>query len=162
MMADSKNNNSFFDMNWKNFEQFFAGKLPFPGMLNRDNLGANGEDHMAWVEGYVKDVLNKSIPNSGSSLLKHHFQTELFETHNNVIVKVHIPDRAQARKIRVLVGANQIRLEGLPEKGAQTIKLVNPVVPSSCKGVYKNGIMQFHIRKQTDEETYYEIDVRFM
>ncbi|CAG7621703.1 Hsp20/alpha crystallin family protein [Paenibacillus allorhizosphaerae] len=160
-MADSKNNNnSFFDMNWKNFEQFFGGKLPFPGMLN--GSGTSGDDQMAWVEGYVRDVLKQAIPNFNPTMLKHHFQTELFETHNNVIVKVHIPDRAQARKIRALISANQIRLEGLPEKSAQTIRLASPVAPDSCKAVYKNGIMQFHMRKQSADETYYEIDVRYM
>lgn len=155
-MADSKNNNSFYDMNWKSFEQFFGGKLPFPGTAN-----GNG-DHLAWVEGYVKDVLNQAIPSVNLASLKHHFHTEVFDTHNNVIVKVHIPDRAQARKVRVLISANQVRLEGLPEKGAQTIRLNSLVVPDSCKAVYKNGIMQFHMRKQTAEETYYEIDVRFL
>ncbi|TVY09664.1 Hsp20/alpha crystallin family protein [Paenibacillus cremeus] len=155
-MADPRDSNkSFFDMNWKNFEQFFGGRVPFPGTANGSG------DQMAWVESYVKDMLSQAMPNLEMASLKHHLHTEVFDTHNNVIVKVHIPDRNQARKLRVLLSPNQLRLEGLPDKGAQTIRLNSMVVPSSCKAVYKNGIMQFHIRKQSSEETYYEIDVRF-
>lgn len=156
-MDENKNNKNFFDMNWKNFEQFFGGKLPFAGPTN---LGKDNEP-MAWVENYVKDVMKQALPNTESASLKHHFHSEVFDTHNNVIVKVHIPDKVQARKLRVLINMNQIRLEGLPDNNTQTIRLASLVVPGSCKAVYRNGILQLHIRKQGTENPFQEIDIRF-
>lgn len=152
---DNSKNNSFFDFNWKQFEQFFGGKAPFP------NPG-DGTEPMSWVENYVKDVMKQALPSIDPSGLKHHFHTEVFDTHNNVIVKVHIPDRTQARKLRVLLGSNQLRLENLPEGGVQTIKLNSLIVTGSCKAVYKSGILQLHMRKQSSELPYHEIDIRFL
>ena len=149
------NQNPFFDMNWKHFEQFFGGKLPFPG-----GDGGPGAD-LSWVDGYIKEILNRAMPQAEVHGLKHHFHSEVFDTHKNVIVKVHIPDRAQARKIRILLNANVLRLEGLPDNNSQTIKLNSLVIPSSCKAVYKNGVLQLHMRKQTAENPFYEIDIRF-
>ncbi|GAB7058127.1 MULTISPECIES: Hsp20/alpha crystallin family protein [Paenibacillus] len=156
-MDENKNNNNFFDINWKNFEQFFGGKLPFTGPMNP---GKESEP-MAWVENYVKNVMKQAMPNMDSPSLKHHFHTEIFDTHNNVIVKVHVPDKAQARKLRVKLNLNQVRLEGLPDNKTQTIRLASLVVPESCKAVYRNGILQLHIRKQSAENPYQEIDIRF-
>ncbi len=116
---------------------------------------------MAWVENYVKNVMKQAMPNMDSPSLKHHFHTEIFDTHNNVIVKVHVPDKAQARKLRVKLNLNQVRLEGLPDNKTQTIRLASLVVPESCKAVYRNGILQLHIRKQSAENPYQEIDIRF-
>lgn len=156
-MDGSKNNKNFFDMNWRNFEQFFGGKIPFAGPTS---LGKDGEP-MAWVENYVKNVMKQALPDMDSPSLKHHFHTEIFDTHNNVIVKVHVPDKAQARKLKVLINVNQIRLEGLPDNNIQTIRLASLVVPGSCKAVYRSGILQLHVRKQSAENPYQEIDIRF-
>lgn len=163
------NPNPYFDMNWKQFEQFFGGKLPFPPPPGSGEAagsaaagtGASAGD-LSWLDGYIKEILKKTMPQMEVQTLKHHFHSEVFDTHNNVIVKVHIPDRAQARKIQVLMNADQLRLEGLPDNKTQTIRLPGLVVPTSCKAVYKSGILQLHMRKQTTESPFYEIDVRFM
>ncbi|MCZ8511301.1 Hsp20/alpha crystallin family protein [Paenibacillus filicis] len=153
---DKQKNNNFFDFNWKQFEQFFGGKLPFLG-------SGDGPEPMGWVENYVKDVMKQAMPAADLQGLKHHFHTETFDTHNNVIVKIHIPDRSQARKLRVLVNSNQLRLENLPENNTQTIKLNSSVVTDSCRAVYKNGILQLHMRKMMSEhQPYQEIDIRFL
>lgn len=152
-MSGPKDN--FFDFNWKNFEQFFGGKVPFADVTGQ------GEP-MSWVENYVKDVMKQTMPKVELSGLKHHVHTELFDTHNNLIVKAHIPDQQQARKVRVLVSSNQVRLENLPEDASQTIKLNSLVVEGSCKAVYKNGILQLHMRKLAAEQPYREVDVRFL
>ncbi|GLI09957.1 hypothetical protein YDYSG_59900 [Paenibacillus tyrfis] len=157
-MSDSKNNNSFFDMNWKQFEQFFNGKLPFPA----PSLSGDNGDPVTWVEGYIKDVLNRALPNVEVQALKHHFHSEIFDTHNNIIAKIHIPDKAQARKIRLMLNPYQIRLEGLPDDKTQTIRLASQIVPSSCKAVFKNGILQLHMRKQPIDHPYTDVNIRFM
>ncbi|SDC77126.1 hypothetical protein SAMN02799630_01440 [Paenibacillus sp. UNCCL117] len=152
----SSNPNPYFDMNWKQFEQFFGGKMPLaptpsiPGDLS-------------WIDGYIKDIMKQAMPQAQvqSQSLKHHFHTEVFDTHRNVIVKVHIPDKSQARKIRVMLNVSTLRLEGLPQDRTQTVRLPSLVSATSCKAVYRNGILQLHMRKQSTENPFYEIDVRF-
>ncbi|UUZ85720.1 Hsp20/alpha crystallin family protein [Paenibacillus sp. P26] len=114
------------------------------------------------MENYVKDVMKQALPSVDLDNLKHHFHTEVFDTHNNVIVKVHIPDRAEAQKVRVKLSSNQVRLDGSPNKAIQTIKLNSLVYPDSCKAVYKNGIMQLHMRKQSTDQAYHPVDIRFL
>ncbi|MCZ8518838.1 MULTISPECIES: Hsp20/alpha crystallin family protein [Paenibacillus] len=146
-----------FEMNWKQFEQFFGGKLPFGGHAGVPGSG----EGMAWVENYVKDVLRQSMPAAEAPSIKHHFHSELFDTHKSVIVKVHIPDRAQARQLRLMLSASEIRLENLPDNNSQTIRLASPVVPGSCKAVYRHGVLQLHLRKQASDHLFHEIDIRF-
>lgn len=154
-MSD-KNRNPLSDFNWGQFEQFFGGKLPAPNHLNGP--------HSSWIENYVQDVLKQSMPSVNISSLKKadpHFQTDFFDTHNSVIIKIHIPDRTVAKQLRVRVSSNRVKLECLPDDAEQTIRLSNLIVPGSCKGVYKNGILQLHMRKQTADKQFREIDVQF-
>ncbi|WP_281887995.1 Hsp20/alpha crystallin family protein [Paenibacillus sp. YYML68] len=152
---NQSNPNPYFDVNWKQFEQFFGGKLPFAS-----SQAANPGD-LSWIDGYIKEVLQKSMPRAEVQQLKHHYHTELFETHKSVIAKIHVPDKAEARKIRVLVNMSVLRLDGLPDNRSQTLRLPSLVMPGTCKAVYKNGILQLHMRKQTSENPFYEIDIRF-
>ncbi|MEK8129793.1 Hsp20/alpha crystallin family protein [Paenibacillus filicis] len=152
--SQPSNSNPYFDMNWKQFEQFFGGKMPFPP-------ASEIPGDLSWVDGYIKDVMKQAMPQAQTQGLKHHFHTEVFDTHRNIIVKVHIPDKAQARKIRVLLNVSTLRLEGLPQDKSQMVRLPSLVNASSCKAVYRNGILQLHMRKQSSEHPFYEIDVRF-
>ncbi|UUZ95934.1 hypothetical protein LJK87_17070 [Paenibacillus sp. P25] len=86
----------------------FRREGPFPGP-------SGSSEPMGWVENYVKDVMKQALPSVDLDNLKHHFHTEVFDTHNNVIVKVHIPDRAEAQKVRVKLSSNQVRLDGYAE-----------------------------------------------
>lgn len=151
---DQLKNNPFFDFNWRNFEEFFGGKLPVPPVGKGDSA--------SWIEEYVQNVLKQALPTVNLATVKQRtYHTELFDTHNNVIVKVHIPDKTQARKVRVMLSSNQIRLEGTPDDTAQTIRLSSLVVPSSCKAVYRNGVLQLHMRKLVNDNLFHEVDVRF-
>jgi HSP20 family molecular chaperone IbpA len=153
-MSDS---NDDFDMSFRNFDQFFGGKMPF--------MPSGGStEPMGWVENYVKDVLKQSMPKTAfiSGNDKAPVHTEMFETHNSIIVKMHIPDKAQAKSINVMVSEHQIRLENIPpKKSKQTIRLNSFVLPSSCKAVYKAGVLQLHMRKQEKSDYYHKVNVRF-
>ncbi|WP_248929482.1 Hsp20/alpha crystallin family protein [Paenibacillus hamazuiensis] len=157
-MPDSKkednNASNPFDATWKHFEQFFGGKLPF--------MPSGSSEHLSWIENYVKDVLRQAMPSSAQTQTSGgQLHTEMFETHNSVVVKIYIPDRSDAKKMNVLLSEHRIRLENLPNNGKQTIRLNCMVNPSSCKAVYKNGILQLHIRKQTYDDYFHPVDVRF-
>jgi len=88
--------------------------------------------------------------------------TEMFETHNSIIVKMYIPDRAHAKNVSVYVSEHQVRLENLPpKKSKQTIRLNSYVLPSSCRAVYKSGVLQLHMRKQDKDDYFHKVNVRF-
>jgi HSP20 family molecular chaperone IbpA len=141
------------NFDWKSFEQFFGAKLP---PMPTDKL-----NDTTWIENYVQDALKQAFPQNGLNVSSHKYNTEVFETHNSVVVKISIPDRSQAKKVRVLVGANLVKLDGLPGNTNQIIKLGTQVMESSCKAVYKNGILQLHLRKQADDDHFHEVRVRF-
>lgn len=144
----------FKNFDWKSFEQFFGGKLP--------PLPSGEMDNLNWVEDYVQQVMKQSFPQSGGrGVMSSKYATEVFETHNGVIVKVFIPDKAEAKNIRVLVGTGQVKLEGLPDNKTQSIKLGTAVHSSKCKAVYRNGILQLHLRKLSGDGRQHEADIRF-
>ncbi|MDF2716748.1 MAG: HSP20-like chaperone protein [Paenibacillus sp.] len=150
---DDPRKDFFGGFDWKSFEQFFGGKFP---LASNDSL-----KDPSWVDHVVKDVMKQAFTNSvDMNMLNKHYRTEVFETHNNVVVKIHIPDKEQARNLNALVGINQIKLERLPDNRSQVVKLPTHIVPESCKAVYKKGVLQMQIRKVKISERMHEVNVR--
>lgn len=144
----------FAGFDWKSFEQFFGGKFPLSQTeLNRDT---------SWVDRVVKDVMAKALPQPlEMNLLGKQLRTEVFETHNNIIVKVYIPDKEQARSIRPFLSMNKLKLEGLENGKSQSVKLTSPIIPKSCKAVYKDGVLQLHVKKLKRNGPMHEVYVQF-
>lgn len=139
---------------WKNFEQFFGGKFPLSSTDYKSDV--------SWVNNVVKDVMKKAFPSSlNMNAFNHHYRAEVFETHNNIVAKIYIGDKEQARNINALIGVNRIKLEGLPDNNTQIIKLTSHIVPESCRAVYKKGILQIHARKAKTNDRLYSVQVRF-
>ncbi|UVI33286.1 Hsp20/alpha crystallin family protein [Paenibacillus spongiae] len=145
-MDDSKNEAP-------NFKPFWENDIPFN--LN-DKL-----DNFSWIEKYVQDAMKQFLPKpvNINSRTKN-YQMEMFETHKNVIVKLHLSEK-EARNVSIYTGVNRIRLEGYPENNRKIIKLTTYVVPDSCLAVYKNGILQLHMRKQEIDDYFHEVNVKF-
>ncbi|MEF3307626.1 Hsp20/alpha crystallin family protein [Paenibacillus sp. GYB004] len=151
---DDPKKNFLQNFDWKSFEQFFGARLP---QIPADRLKDTN-----WIESYVQDAIKQAFPqNSELNLSSKRYSAEVFETHNSVIVKISIPDQTQAKNARVKVGANVVKLEGLPGKGSQLIKLGSAVIESSCKAVYKDGVLQLHLRKRADDDFFHEAPIRF-
>jgi len=146
-------NNRFSGFDWKQFQQYFAGTVPFPPNSRGDG------SHATWVEEYVQSILKQTIP---ARAMPGQFDTEIVETHQAVVVKIHIPDINHAKKMTVHAAAEQIKLQGGEGKSLQLIRLPHPVMPTSCKAEYRAGVLQLHMRKRTEEEPFYEIDVKFV
>jgi len=151
---DDSMKKEFADFDWKSFEQFFRGKLP--------TLPSSGHsDKLDWLDGYVQDVLKQAFPQDLRSIISsRRYPAEVFETLNTVLVKIEIPDKAQIKNLRVLAETNQVKLEG-DEVGPQIIKLGTAVIPSSCKAVYRKGILQLQLKKQSGDDRIHEVNVRF-
>lgn len=156
-MSDSKQH-PFAGQFWRNFEQFFGGQLP--------DLPLDKAQDPEWVRAYVNSVMRQAFTSSGKQGQGQgqggaFQQTELFETHNSVIVKVYVPDRKTAGELSVYAGIRQIKLDYGANKGEQIVRLVSHVVPESCRAVYKNGILQLHLRKAQISDRMHEVFIRF-
>ncbi|MFD2613152.1 Hsp20/alpha crystallin family protein [Paenibacillus gansuensis] len=142
--------------NWNQFHELFRGHFP----------SGNGQPPVdtGWIQNYVQDTLQRAFTSStaGKPSAKLTFPSEVFETHNNVVVKISVPDLPTAKNIQPHVSATRVKLENGADGNSQYIPLHSHVVPQSCKAVYKNGILQLHLKKAKISDTYYEARVRFL
>ncbi|MDF2669963.1 MAG: HSP20-like chaperone protein [Paenibacillus sp.] len=165
--------NSPFGAEWKQFEDFFGGI----SALHQGKL-----KDLGWVDQFVKHMMKQAIPepgtdsdstrssnksssskssrtsSKGSSAL---LQTEVFETHRNVIVKLHIPSHINPRNIQLFVNSQQLKIEG-PGQNNQLVRLPSPVQSQYSKAEYRDDILQVQLRKQPKSERYDEIYIRFL
>ncbi|QYR22589.1 Hsp20/alpha crystallin family protein [Paenibacillus sp. sptzw28] len=153
-MDDSKNSPPKGEFNWQNFKKVWGNDFPF-------NIHEKMDD-LSWVDKYVQDAMTQFLPKPVSikSQTKKNLQMEIFETHKNVIVKLHFSEE-EVRNITVFAGINRIKLEGLPGNTRKIIKLTTYVIPESCSAVFRNGILQLHMRKQALDDYFQEIDIKF-
>jgi hypothetical protein len=154
---DDSNQDGFLNTQWKQFEQFFGTKFPFPAQGSSDDL--------SWVEPYVQDALSKTLSKSFTET-KHHpsalVKSETFETVTHVIVKINIPEKERAKNTKVHAGIYQVRLEEGVGIQKSVIPLPAPVIPESCKAIYKGGILQLHLKKQKVDDRFHEVHIRFL
>lgn len=117
----------------------------------------------AGIQQYVRQILKQSIPGMDPRAGTAHYDTEMTETPQHIIVKIHIAALSEARKLTLQVAPTQVKLEKkmTDQEHEQWIRLPHPVIPTSCRAVYKNGIMQLHMRKQDKDELFYEIEVSY-
>jgi HSP20 family molecular chaperone IbpA len=143
-------------MDWEQIEKLIGRKLP---AFKPDQANQLLPD-TSWVEGYVQDVIKKSMPsvkNASSSS----FPSDVFETHNSVIVKVTIPADRNPNEIQVFIKSNQVKLEGLSKGNKTYIKLPALVNPKSGVVRLKQGVLQISMRKRTKKEPYHETFIQF-
>ena len=94
-------------LKWEQVEKFLGQKLPF------GEKGQTFLDNMTWAEGYVQDMLKKAMPGLDASISSSwSIWTEIFETHEHVIIKVKIAKDEDPRAFQVFVKSNQIKLTG--------------------------------------------------
>ncbi|RUS46955.1 Hsp20/alpha crystallin family protein [Cohnella sp. AR92] len=154
-MSDSKSGDPNRGMDRDFFNLPFGKNFPFNLLEKMDDL--------AWIEKYVQDAMTQYMPKTLSTHSQNpsRLQMEVFETHKNVIIKVHLTEN-EAKNVKVTAGVDRVRLEGLPDSNSKkNIKLTSHVVPESCVAVYKNGILQLHMRKQTIDDYFQEVNVKF-
>lgn len=154
---DDPKNKMFSNMQWKQFEELFGSKFPFP---------ANGSiNDLSWVEQYVQDALRQSMPKSFEEIKSSPsspIKFESFETVTHVIVKIVCPQKEKAKNIRIYSSVYQLQLEEGIGLQKQMIHLPAPIIPKYCKAVYKDGIFQLHLRKQQVESKFHEVNIRFL
>ncbi|GFZ80799.1 hypothetical protein GCM10008018_27860 [Paenibacillus marchantiophytorum] len=143
-------------LKWEQVEKFLGQKLPF------GEKGQTFLDNMTWVEGYVQDMLKKAMPGEEASLSSHHpAGTEIFETHEHVIIKVKIAKEEDPRALQVFVKSNQIKLTGFLSDKSRILKLPTLVLPRTARVSYKQRLLQIKVRKRGLKESYVEAYIRY-
>jgi len=143
-----------FNPDMKQFERLF--KKNFPGLQSMD---IQDWSNVNSIESYVQKMLNHSFKQAGmENSLDHHFLSEVFETHDRVIVKMDIPKKTNLDEIRLYVNGNQIKLINMNE--TQFVKLPSFVNSKTARALYKDGILQIQMKKQSKSEHYREIFIR--
>ncbi|WP_208403111.1 Hsp20/alpha crystallin family protein [Paenibacillus sp. BK720] len=118
-----------------------------------------------WVEKFVRKMMTKSLPSAANSILDQADENEglsFFETHQDLLVKFHLPREVSRENLRLYVRDDRLRIEGLPNQQKEIIKLPKLVKPTICQAVVKNYILQVKLRKRPKAGTYYETDIRWL
>lgn len=143
---------------WKTFEKLFGGKVPF---LNNEHVEKMLKDPQ-WIEKYVQDVLKRALPGASSNFsLTSGIDPEVFETHRAVIVRIPIPDKTDASRIKLHATRYRLRLAGLAEGDPVDIRLPAAVNPQLCRAHYKNGILEIRISKDNHDDVERPVQIHF-
>ncbi|WP_028550509.1 Hsp20/alpha crystallin family protein [Paenibacillus sp. UNC451MF] len=148
-MNRSNNNQS----RWEAIESILGTKLP---NLPSDQHLELWKD-TSWVEDYVKHMLEKSLPKRG--MLKGVKDSEIFETHHFVIVKMNMANNANPI---VKIRTDQVKVEGISGSNAQVVRLPCHIDTRYSRASYKDGILQIKMRKKKINKAYHEISIRYL
>lgn len=154
--------NPHFD--WNELEKLLGENIPKGLLKDRMNMNAG------WVGDYVQKVLKNSFSGSGGGSKETvnettdsvNFEYEMFETHNSVIVRLQIPEEIQHKNILAYVSSNLLKIEQLPRRKKQIIRLPSLVNPSQSRASYKDRVLEVRMAKHMDEDIFNEIKIRYM
>ncbi|OCT15958.1 hypothetical protein A8709_10075 [Paenibacillus pectinilyticus] len=143
-------------LKWEQVEKFLGQKLPFA------EKGQTFLDNMTWAEGYVQDMLKKAMPGFDANIsTSGSIGTEIFETHEHVIIKVKIAKDEDPRALQVFVKSSQIKLTGFVNGKPRIIKLTTLVLPRTANVRYKQRLLEIKVRKRALKENYHEAYIRY-
>lgn len=135
--------------NWMGQDKFFE-KFPF----DIKNPMKNMQVDLSSVDDYVKNIISQVNP---SNIL----YPDFFETHRFLIAKIKIPANIHFRSLNVHLSRTHIKIDGLPGKSSQELKLPTHVDTNDCRALFKKGLLQLKMRKLNWDESYREVYVRY-
>ncbi|GAB4270670.1 Hsp20/alpha crystallin family protein [Thermincola ferriacetica] len=140
-----------------------------------------------WLEKYINDILGPNFWRqiTGGKQQSFSSKTEVFETSDEVIVKLPIPGLEKTTDIRVKLSgvtlwieasppANIVELDHdriklhkdaepvSPRKISHTVKLPAPVNYLDAKAIYKSGTLEIRLPKEFNSEDTHDIRVNFL
>lgn len=148
---------------WKPVEQMLGMRLP---NLNTEHLEKIIQDP-GWVGKYVQDVLKKALPADDvfttSSKEQEIKETDvtMFETHRSIIVRIPVPKEINAYRLRVYLGPNQLRLEGLQKNKSKTIPLSTNVSIRGSRAKYKDSVLEIRMPKDEIKASETQIEIQY-
>lgn len=158
---------------WGGMEKFMGGQFPFMNDKIRKKMGAGGTD---WVEDYVQDVLKRSFTQRSGTFFPEEkaqsetseasneldYDYETFETHNNVIVRITVPEDVQVRNVRIYAGSMQLKVVQDPTRNSMYIPLPSEVDGGGAKASLKDRILEVRCPRRQEAEVFQEVRVRYL
>lgn len=146
---------------WGEFEKHLLQQIPFlPKNFFR---GMNPGRATNWVQDYVQNAFKSMIGDvqKGAFPFAQGKQTDsmhydLFETHRSVIVRCSIPKDTSPYDYKPSVNRRNLRIR-TPSDDNVDIPLPKPVVPSSSKATYRDGVLEIRMPKSSKKEYYRSI-----
>jgi len=161
---------------WDQMEKFIGEQVPFlPKGFLKNRMNGNG----AWIGDYVQDIMKKSFAqtgavgeefearvSSGSEEAEHgheglSYKHKVFQTHNHVIVRVHIPQEVHYKNVKAYASGHMLKIEQDPSRKKMYIKLPAAVDSGRARAIYKERVLEIRIPKLDEAEMYQEIPVRY-
>jgi hypothetical protein len=138
---------------WNQIEKFISDKL---SVINpTGNVAAQFLQQPEWVQNIVRDALFQTLPGGGpgrrigtAGVSASKISTEVFETHRQVIAKIKLSRKENPRALQVLVRSDRIKLLGLPGGEPVYIPLPSPVVASSARARFREGVLEVYALKR--------------
>lgn len=149
----SRPNNS--QSRWEALESLLGMKLP---NFSTDKHLEQWKD-TSWVEDYVKNILEKSLPSSSTLKRTTSSPSEIFETHHFVIMKMKMPENANPI---VKIRTDQVKVDGLSGSNSHIVRLPCHIDPQQSRASYKDGVLQIKMKKKKINKNYHEVAVRYL
>ncbi len=146
-----------FGFDWGPFKEMLGGMLPPAQSDNPQDL--------SWVESYVQQTLRSAFHKPEvrtKSAASPSLQSEVFETHNYILVKIKLPGSTHIDNVRVMVSSTQLKLTIIGVDEPHLISLPKAVLSKSGKASYKDDVLQIRLRKQSGRKSFVEIPIRFI
>jgi hypothetical protein len=142
---------------WNQIEKFIADKLSF--MSPGSGVAGQFLQQPDWVQSIVRDALSSALPGGllppgtrsrkgGTATQPSGVSTEVFETHRQVIAKIKLPSKENARALQVLVRSDTIKLIGLAGGEPLLIRLPAPVVARSARARFRERVLEVYVQKR--------------
>jgi HSP20 family molecular chaperone IbpA len=175
-MSDSRDQFKPFEFNWNDvvnrvtkhqdfswLDKFVEGTISkaLPNHQFPFNMAKGG---LKSLDKYMDQIFSQAMPNANGQPLFNSGQdsvkSEVFETHHWMFVRIKVPNRAIASKLRISLGVNQVRVSGLT-KEIETIGLPATARLEGARAIYKDGILEIRIPKDLNEQ-FHEVNIQFL
>lgn len=144
-----------FSFDWSSMDKWFGDSSPFLQEMIKSRT--DRQQNESWVENYVREMLKgSSIKPSKTKSIEH----EISETHNDIIVKIHVPNKTSPRALKVQVSGYALKVSGLPNSKPLVINLPKSVLGESSRAVFQKGILRVKMPKNFDGDFFNEIKIK--
>lgn len=89
-------------------------------------------------------------------------KTEVMEMLRYVVVKVHVPETLNPRRIKIAASPDRVKLRMMPFRKVQLIPLPHKVISASAKSVFNHDVIEIRLPKSKDIESFKEIRTAYM
>lgn len=112
-----------------------------------------------WVEQYVRRMMTKALPEA-AGVIAGSGKADFSETKSYLYVTINLPEGCDPAAVRLWVGEDRLRVEGLSRGKIDIIRLPKLIKPRVYEALIKNQSLRVKLRKRPVMRKYYESAIR--